>query len=96
VRQIPFSQARANLAETLRSVETGDEPAMISRRGAPAAVLMSVSQFRRLSGPAQGFADKLDAWRQQHLGSAGAKRAEERSDPFAGVRDTTPGRDFKW
>ncbi|MEJ8847825.1 type II toxin-antitoxin system Phd/YefM family antitoxin [Variovorax rhizosphaerae] len=96
MQHIPFAQARANLAKTLRSVETGNEPALISRRGAPAAVLMSVAQLRRLSRSAQGFADKLDDWRQQHLESTGTQSAEERRHPFAGVRDTTPGRDFKW
>ncbi|MEJ8857658.1 type II toxin-antitoxin system Phd/YefM family antitoxin [Variovorax robiniae] len=96
MQQIPFSQARANLADTLRSVETGNEPALISRRGAPAAVLMSVAQFRRLSASAQGFASKLDDWRQQHLVAGDDHTGEGWADPFANIRDTTAGRDFKW
>lgn len=93
MQQIPFSEARANLAETLRSVEAGTEPAVISRRGAPAAVLMSVTQYRQLSGSAQNFAGRLKDWREQHLPKSSATAAK---DPWAKVRDTTPGRDSPW
>ena len=88
MQEIPFSQARAHLADTLRRVEIANEPALISRRGQAAAVLMSVAQFQRLSGPSQDFAGQLRAWRQQYLAVP--------DDPWAGVRDRSPGRDFAW
>ncbi|WP_256734982.1 type II toxin-antitoxin system Phd/YefM family antitoxin [Variovorax sp. dw_954] len=96
MQQIPFSQARANLADTLRGVEDGNEPAMISRRGAPAAVLMSVAQFRRLSASAQGFASKLDEWRHHYLDASDTDEASAWPDLWADVRDPAVGRDFKW
>lgn len=91
MQHIPLSQARANLADTLRSVEVGNEPAMISRRGEPAAVLMSLAQYRRLSGAAQDFAGLLDGWRQHYL-----KDDVAADDPWAGVRDPSPGREAAW
>ncbi len=96
MQQIPFSRARANLADTLRSVEAGNEPAVISRRGEPAAVLMSVAQFRRLSGPAQDFAGRLDIWRQRYLNTPDAGDSTGLADPWFDVRDPSPGRDFAW
>ncbi len=91
MNQIPFSKARANLADTLRSVEAGTEPALISRRGEPAAVLMSLAQYRRLSGASQDFAGRLDGWRQRYLTADAAA-----DDPWADVRDPSPGREVAW
>lgn len=92
MQHIPLSQARANLADTLRSVEAGTEPALISRRGEPAAVLMSLAQYRRLSGAPQDFAGLLDGWRQHYLNLPDAAS----DDPWADVRDPSPGRDVAW
>ena len=100
---IPLSQARANLAETLRLVEQQDEPVFISRRGAPVAVLMSPGQYERLrSGASGGFAARLTAWRNAHADAlqasadAGDKGNVDDDDFLAGVRDASPGRDFSW
>jgi prevent-host-death family protein len=91
MQQIPLSQARANLADTLRRVESGTEPALISRRGEPAAVLMSLAQYRRLSGASQDFAGLLGGWRQHYLGDDAPA-----DDPWADVRDPSPGREVAW
>lgn len=91
MHHIPLSQARANFADTLRSVEAGTEPALISRRGEPAAVLMSLAQYRRLAGTPQDFAGLLDDWRQQYLSDDIAA-----DDPWADVRDRSPGREAAW
>ena len=91
---IPLSEARAHLADTLRRVEQQDEPAFISRRGEPVAVLLSLAQYERLcSGANNGFAGRLAAWRAAH---ADELQAEDDSDFCAGVRDASPGRDFAW
>ena len=63
---IPFSDLRARLAETLRAIEQANEPVFISRRGEPAAVLMSVAQYRRLTAQADGPLARLAAWRARH------------------------------
>jgi prevent-host-death family protein len=65
---IPFTDLRARLAETLRALKQASEPLFISRRGEPAAVLMSVAQHRLLTGQAQGH------WRGWPLGGRGMRR----------------------
>lgn len=93
MQTIPFSEARAQLADVLRGVESGDEPLMISRRGQASGVLMSVAQYQQLSGEAQGFAERLQAWRANWLDAAGVTGD---ADPFADIRQTDAGRDFAW
>ncbi|MGQ0711902.1 MAG: type II toxin-antitoxin system Phd/YefM family antitoxin [Rhodoferax sp.] len=90
---IPFSEVRAQLAEVLRGVESGEAPMVISRRGHASGVLMSYAQYQQLSGEALGFADRLQAWRAQHL-AAGAGAPD--ADPFEGVRQRDEARPFTW
>ena len=51
---IAFTDLRTHLAETLRALDQAAEPVFISRRGEPAAVLMSLAQYRRLTAQADG------------------------------------------
>jgi prevent-host-death family protein len=93
MQSLPFSAARAQLSEALRSLEAGDAPMVISRRGQAAGVLMSMAQYRQLSGTGAGFSERLTAWRNQYLREADAS-AE--ADPFVGLRQPDAGRDFAW
>ncbi len=93
MQSLPFSAARAQLSEALRSLEAGDAPMMISRRGQAAGVLMSVAQYRQLSGAGAGFSERLKAWRDQYLREADAS-AE--ADSLAELRQPDAGRDFEW
>lgn len=93
MRTLPFSEARAHLADALRSVEADNEPFSISRRGQVAGVLMSFEQYQRLSGGATGFAEKLDHWRTTYRASDTAVPGD---DPFANVRQADAGREFSW
>ncbi|MFC4523585.1 type II toxin-antitoxin system Phd/YefM family antitoxin [Cupriavidus pinatubonensis] len=90
MQAIPFSEARAHLAEALRGVEVAQEPLVISRRGQAAGVLMSWSQYRQLVGASSGFAARLAEWRQDFVGT------EDEADPFEGVRQPDTGRPFSW
>lgn len=90
MQTLPLSDVRAHLADTLREAEAAQEPVVISRRGQPAAVLMSWTQYQRLAAEHGGFAARLQRWRAEHVG------AEEEDDPFAGVRDASTGRDVDW
>jgi prevent-host-death family protein len=92
---IPFSDLRARLAETLRALEQAGEPVFISRRGEPAAVLMSVAQYRRLTGQVDGPLARLEAWRARHLNAVEAVE-EDTSDVWGHLRDRTPGRAVNW
>jgi prevent-host-death family protein len=90
MHSIPFSEARANLAETLREVETSEQAMIISRRGQAAGVLMSYAQYRQLTGQPLSFAARLQKWRAE------CATQPEETDPFDSVRDRSPGRDFSW
>lgn len=95
---MPFSEVRAHLADTLREVELTAQPVLISRRGATAGVLMSWTQYQELTGAPDrqaGFAARLAHWRAEHP-DAVADTAADAADPWAGVRDSSPGRDAVW
>ncbi|WP_454739710.1 type II toxin-antitoxin system Phd/YefM family antitoxin [Cupriavidus necator] len=89
MQSIPFSEARAHLADALRGVEVAQEPLMISRRGQAAGVLMSWSQYRQLVGSSSGFSARLTEWRQRYV-------TEDESDAFAQLRQPDGGREFSW
>jgi prevent-host-death family protein len=95
---IAFTDLRTHLAETLRALDQAAEPVFISRRGEPAAVLMSLAQYRRLTAQADGPLARLQAWRQAHPAHADGPAAGEPSstDPWADVRDRHPGRAVDW
>jgi prevent-host-death family protein len=96
MQTIPFSEVRARLADTLRVLAHSEEPVFISRRGEPAAVLLSVAQYQRLTGtPVQTPWAALQAWRTRH---AIQTQPADEADPFADVRDRSldGGRDFAW
>lgn len=85
---IPYSQMRAHLAETLKQLQVREEPVFISRRGEPAAVLMSVAQYRRLQGGQKDFFSALVAWRERYATELEeTARSGISADPFADVRD---------
>jgi prevent-host-death family protein len=92
---LPFSEARAHLAEALRNMELAQEPVLISRRGQAAGVLVPVAQYERLTGSAvgqaQGFSARLAQWRVQH-----ADEDMAHQDTFAPDRDPSQGREFSW
>lgn len=91
---IPFSEARAHLAEALSTLDQGGEPVLISRRGQAAAVLMSVAQYQRLVALGDGAAARLRDWRAEHADVL-AEGADV-PDPWADVRDRQPTRAVDW
>jgi prevent-host-death family protein len=91
---IPYSEIRAHLAETLKQLEVREEPVYISRRGEPAAVLMSVTQYKRLLQQADDPAGRLAAWRAEYAQDEDAWKDEP--DPWADVRDRSPPRPVTW
>jgi prevent-host-death family protein len=94
---IPYSELRAHLAETLKKLEVRDEPVFISRRGEPAAVLMSVAQYVRLRGGPKDFYASMMAWRERYAAELEEEAREgPYVDPFADVRDRSPARPVTW
>ena len=96
---IPYSDVRAQLAETLKRLEVREEAIYISRRGQPAGVLMSVAQYRRLQGEPADFGSAYITWRKRFERDLAAHAAQEWPDPFADVPDRSAdgGRPpFEW
>ena len=91
MQSIPFSAARAHLAETLHQIEEANTPLMISRRGQGAGVLMSVAQYRQLVAPSQSFSARLANWRATQIDGT-----DDAPDEFESLRDRSSGRDFSW
>lgn len=95
MQTLPFSEARAQLAHALRSVEVGDEDAvLISRRGQAAGVLISVAQYQQFAGKNNGFMARLQQWRNGNL--AQSPQQTDEADPFDNLRQNASTRDFAW
>ena len=89
MQSIPFSEARAHLAETLRFVENSNNPLVISRRGQDVGVLMSLEQYQQLARSPSSFSARLNQWRTTYAQT-------NHNDPFDDVRDSSSGREFSW
>lgn len=86
------AEARRNLPRLIRAAEDG-RTVEISRRGEPVAVLVSTERFAQLGPKRRGFMEAYRAFvRKTDLAALDL-------DPdkiFAGTRDRSPGRDFRW
>lgn len=87
-RGYSIAEARNHLAALIHEVEAGS-PVRITRRGRPVAVLLSESQYQRLTRVGQGFWDALEAFRA----STPPEDLEGTADAFEDVRDRSLGRD---
>ena len=81
------ADARRELPQLLREVEDGAQ-VQITRRGEPVAVLISLQEYRRLSGRGGGFLEAYQAWEAD---TEPADRALP-EDYFDQIRDRSPGR----
>lgn len=87
-RQYSIAEARARLPGIVHDAEAGT-PIELTRRGKPVAVLISVDEYRRLSDGRRDFWGAYERWR------ASIDPADlEGDDPFADVRDRSPGREI--
>lgn len=87
VRRFSVAEARAQLPHLLHAVEHGEQ-VEITRRGEPVAVVLSLSEFRRIAGPHGGFNEDFARWHQ----SAGTEDRDLPVDYFRNLRDRGPGR----
>ncbi len=86
-RQVSTAEARRDWARVLRTAERGSA-VEVTRNGQPVAALVSIAQYRALQQTAGGtLADVLRALRAQIVPADLAG-----PDPFADVRDPSPGR----
>lgn len=90
---IPFSQVRAQFADTLRYVQRQQQAVMISQHGKPTAVLMSIEQFEQQQPSESQLMARLWAWRAAEQVDTST---DDVSEAFEGLRDTDDGRAFEW
>lgn len=89
-RQISVADAKNQLPALLHEAETGS-PVEITRRGKAVAVIVSITEFRRLQAGKPDLVAALRAWRER------AQISDAEVDTlFAGLRDPSPGRDVTW
>ncbi len=87
-RVYSVAEARNHLASLVHEAEAG-RPVRITRRGKPAAVLVSDGEYDRLARQRPGFWQALESFRSTVAPDA----LLDTATVFDDVRDRTPGRD---
>jgi antitoxin Phd len=90
-KQYSIAQARDHFPGIVHEVERGSQ-IELTRRGKPVAVLVSLPEYERLTSGTGGFWEALEKFRRE----ADLEAMWEDGDPFEGVRDRSPGREFSW
>lgn len=90
-KQYSIAEARNHLAEVVHEVERCGA-VELTRRGKPVAVILSAEAYAQLEPRRRDFAAALAEFRSSHdLDELWAD-----GDPFADVRDRSPGREPPW
>ena len=89
-KRYSIAEARDNFTSVVHEAETG-EPVELTRRGKGVAVLISLDEYRRLSGKRRSFWEAYEEFRRKYADSD-----IDTDDVFSGVRDPSPGRSFSW
>jgi prevent-host-death family protein len=89
-KRYSIAEARQNLASIVHELES--QPIIeLTRRGAPVAVLLSYHTYNDLVNKQPGFWELYSAFRA----SIDPSVLDGNDDPFANVRDTSPGREVE-
>jgi prevent-host-death family protein len=88
VKRYSIAEARHNLAAIIHELEQA-APIELTRRGEPVAVLLSADTYQRLLVPAAGFWAAYAGFRA----SLTAEDLADPAEPFADLRDRSPGRE---
>jgi len=62
-KKYSIAEARGQLPRLLYAVEAGEQ-VEITRRGKPVAVVLSIEDYKRLTGPTRSFAEAYEAWQE--------------------------------
>lgn len=89
-KQYSVAEAREKLAYVIQEAEQG-MAVELTRRGKPVAVVLSLSEYERLSRKPRSFWSSYQEFRRKF-----EDLDVETGDAFADVRDPSPGRDFSW
>lgn len=87
---IPFTQARAHLADLIDQSKQGKK-VFISQRGQTTAVLMSIPEYQKLVGKPSDIAESLSTWREKFK-----DELSDADEDFIVKHDQSKGRDFSW
>ncbi|MHC4392851.1 MAG: type II toxin-antitoxin system Phd/YefM family antitoxin [Planctomycetota bacterium] len=87
-RTFSIAEARNRFAELVHEAEAG-VPIEVTRRGRPVAVVLSVSDYQRLTGTSGGFLKALATFRH----GVDEGELEGLAQTFEGTRDRTSGRE---
>ena len=86
-----MKQAARQLKNIVNFVERGHSVGL-TRNGEPVAILVSVTEYRSLrSAPKQDFLQALKKFRNQYTDDS-----DDCREVFAGIRETSPGREVSW
>jgi len=88
-----IAEARNQFTALVRDAEETNQPVQVTRRGQPVAVILSADEYARLieNQPQQDFWTAYLAWRERWDVDSWE---ENDDDPFAAVRDKSPGREM--
>ncbi len=90
-KRYSIAEARDQLPRVVHDAESGN-PAEITRRGKPVAVVLSVQEYRRLAGGTTGFWQAFTAFRDEvDVPALAIKKGD-----FEALRDPSSGRPFEW
>lgn len=86
------AEAKDQLSRLIRLAESGQE-VCLTRRGRPVAMLLGQGHYEELRAGGRGFEERYRRFREQY------DLEELDIDPgevFAGARQPSPGREFRW
>jgi prevent-host-death family protein len=86
-----IADARNHLPALVHDAERGCA-VEITRRGRPVAVLLSASEYARLTAKRGGYWDAVERWRRE----TDLDGMDEIVDTILASRDRSPGRDVSW
>ena len=89
--QYSTQQLNQNLPEVLEQISQGN-PIEITQSGEPFAVILSASEYERLTALKSSFWESLQDFRS----SNNLEEIETETDVFADVRDRSPGREVNF
>lgn len=88
-KQYSIAEARNHFTTIVRDVEQ-ESAIELTRRGKPVAVLLSIQEYKRLSGSQEGFWKAFTAFRNR----VNLQDLDIKPDIFTGLRDQSPGREI--
>lgn len=85
-----IAEAKNNLSQLIHQLEF-DEPIHLTRHGKPVAVMLSETNYQKLTGKNKGLYQAIQQWRAQLEAECGFTESELKN-----LRTASHGRDFSW